>query len=122
MPKRLIPLLSLAAALYATGAAIIFLSAGSAYPARVPPVATVIPIPTLPTVVVRPDAPIPTLALVTVRPDDDVTDVNMTNADAGSRARAALRTRGSAVALLPVGGLDMPYYSFGKSLRHSTKE
>ena len=113
MPKRLISLLALAVALCASGAAVVLLTPAAQAPAAASAVPASAPV-ELPTVVVRPEPEIPTLAQVTVRPDDAIFD-----AGAPVRVRAAARVRASTVG---TGGFDMPYYSFGKSLRHSSKE
>lgn len=122
MPNRLIPLLALAASLYGTGAIIVSLfpltdvdhvAAIAAAPAE--PEA----LPVLPTVVVRPEPEIPVLAMVTVRPERS----SAVNAELSNPVPAgALAVRASSTALLPSGGFDMPYYSFGRTLHRVNKE
>jgi len=122
MPNRLIPLLALAAALYGTGAIIVSLSSltgsrdgvAAAAPADEPEA-----LPVLPAVVVRPEPEIPVLAMVTVRPDRNSTANEATPAAA---PLGALAVRASSTALLPSGGFDMPYYSFGRTLHRVNKE
>jgi hypothetical protein len=72
----------------------------------------------LPTVDVRPDpAPIPTLATVTVRATLPVTDER-------AEQDLLLTSAASTPALypLPSAAFDMPYYSFGRTLRRVNKE
>ena len=134
VPKRLPQLLLLAVALFGTGASIVALSRG--VPARHPVVnASVAPVvpnlniddaPTLlPAIMVRPEVGITTLATITVHPDR-----------AGAEARAPERgsdvTVGAkkaddpgtdaTISLAGGSGFDMPYYSFGRSPRHASKE
>lgn len=122
MPNRLIPLLALAAALYGTGAIIVSLSSLASNRdtvAAVAPAAEPEALPVLPTVVVRPEPEIPVLAMVTVRPDRS----NAASDDAPAAAPlGALAVRASSSALLPSGGFDMPYYSFGRTLHRVNKE
>lgn len=131
MPHRLIQLLLLAASLYGTGAAIVAFTGGASAEPRHAAVASIaaLPAPTaistvqLQTITVRPETRIPTLGTITVRPsradlaeiaptasDDDATDV-------GVRSLPTL-----AVSTLQGGAFGMPYYSFGKSLHHASKE
>ena len=123
MPTRLIQLLLLAAALYASGAAVVALSTGNANHARTSAQAVTAPAfplesasTLLPTVVVRPDPEVPTLATVTVRPDRaGLSGENFV-------AVPVPATRKAAVVSFAGGGFDMPYYSFGRTLRHVSKE
>lgn len=131
MSSRLVPILLLTAMLYALGAGIASLPYESALPnadAAVAAAADGTAV-MLPTVTVRPDAPgalVPSTTLlptVTVRP----------SAGEIAAARAldsrAIGTGAVVVALHAVGGgmaarsgLDMPYYSFGKSVYRLRKE
>lgn len=124
LPRRGVQLLSLAFGLVVTGT-LVATAAGGLVPTAPAPVAAAKPadaasIPTLPTVVVRPEPEIPTLATVTVHAD---------NGNASSE-RTARRMR-----VLPVhavtsfasggsagAGFGMPYYSFGKPLHSGTEE
>lgn len=123
LPRHGARLLVLAFALAATGASIAFLSHGLA--ADTPATATApaarvesAPI-VLPTVVVHAEPEIPTLATVTVRAGD-----------AASADRPALTPRFEPVHAITSfasagsagAGFGMPYYSFGKPLRHGTEE
>jgi hypothetical protein len=121
MPSRLIPLLALAVALYATGAIIVSLSplADASRSAAVAPAAAPAALPVLPTVVVHPEPEVPVLALVTVRPER----AGAIGAEASKPVPvAALAVRAASVAVLPSGGFDMPYYSFGRTARRVNKE
>lgn len=123
MPNRLIPLLALAAALYVTGAVIVSLSAltgASALPtaAALTPAAQDTPT-LLPAVIVRPELEIPVLAMVTVRPDRSVSSSSVAPK---AVPMGVLAARASSAAVLPSGGFDMPYYSFGRTLRRVNKE
>ena len=133
MASRLVPVLLMAAMLYALGAGISSLpwhqvEAPKAH-AATPAAPSSEEIPVLPTVVVRPDgalaALLPTVSLptVAVRP----TPAEFAAARAlDSRALGtgavvvALHTLGGGMA--PRSGLDMPYYSFGKSVYRLRKE
>jgi hypothetical protein len=124
LPRRVVHLLLLAVALAGTGTTIAALSNGTSDPAR--PVASApadaAATTLLPTVLVYAEPEIPTLATITVR-----------TGDIGS---AVLERKSSAVhaRFLPVHavtsfasgsagtGFGMPYYSFGKPLRHGTEE
>lgn len=117
---------ALAVALVATGAAVftfsheVSVTRPSAAALRTPNSAT----PTLlPVVVVRSQLRIPTLPTITVRlsrAEVIANDAPVT----GDYSLVAAAHGGSAAALgaTPSGGFDMPYYSFGKSLRHANKE
>ncbi|HEU4663146.1 MAG TPA: hypothetical protein VFS55_03870 [Dokdonella sp.] len=117
LPRRGVRLLALAFALAVTGTTIAWLSHGLANDAPAAEAAPVL----LPTVVVHAEPEIPTLATVTVRAGD---------AAPGGTARplavprfapvhavTSFASAGSAGA-----GFGMPYYSFGKPLRHGTEE
>jgi len=126
MPNRLIPLLALAAALYGTGAIIVSLSpltaADQSAVAATPPAAPEA-LPVLPTVVVRPDPEIPVLAMVTVRPERaHAINAEMSNWVPTGAPVGALAIRAASTTVLPSGGFDMPYYSFGRTLRRVNKE
>lgn len=119
LPRRAIPLLALALALGLTGTTITFLShafasdvAGAA--AEAAPVL-------LPTVVVHPEPEIPTLATVTVRVGDGSPGggalLPAVPRFAPVHAVTSFASTGSAGT-----GFGMPYYSFGKPLRHGTEE
>ena len=122
MSKGPIQRLALATALFATGA-IVFVLAGG-IPARQPTVATSsIPVVNdasstlLPTVVVHSDADIPTLPTVMVRaprPDRGHAAIASTTnqASAGKGGES-----GCSSSMTRCAGLEMPYYSFGKTLR-----
>ncbi|MEO7326632.1 MAG: hypothetical protein ABIW82_17560 [Dokdonella sp.] len=134
MPNRLIPLLLLAASLYTGGAAIVALSNGAISPRHgelaavakpaVSPAADAIDAPAtlLPVVVVRPEPDMPTLATVTVRASRaDMADAiaDASELPVGTVLPAARR---KAVLSFASAGFDMPYYSFGRTLRHMSKE
>lgn len=77
-------------------------------------------IPMLGTITVHADAAIPTLPLVIVTPDDHEVPVATTSV-------AVASVSGGSPALnlpdvLPHARLDMPYYSFGKSLPRTIKD
>ncbi|TCO41842.1 hypothetical protein [Dokdonella fugitiva] len=124
LPRRGIQLLCLAFALAMTGTAIAYLSGGAAAgagtadaPGQADAQATPV---LLPTVVVRAEPEIPTLATITVRAADSNPDTP--RAPAKPRflpvhAVTSFASAGSAGA-----GFGMPYYSFGKPLRHGTEE
>ena len=134
MPNRLIHLLLLAASLYASGAAIVALSNGTAVSrhvetttAKMPGVSPVAePLDAtatvLPVVVVHPEPEMLTLATVTVRPSR--ADLTATVADSDEISMVTLLPAGrrSTVLSFASAGFDMPYYSFGRTLRHVSKE
>jgi len=131
VPTRLIRLFLLAASLSFTGAVIVGLSApgGSPTPAVASALAdrddgvASLSITLLPIVRVFPDVEIPTLATVTVRPSRaDMADVAATATTLASTDQVPLLVRRPRSALMSSGGFDMPYYSFGKTLRHVSKE
>jgi len=129
MSNRLLQFLLLATAVAGTGITVAALSHGSIGVAH-RRVAASTPMPSnretatlLPTVVVRPDAEIPTLGLVTVRPDR----TERTRAIHAGAEDSALRIDAGAIGSYAAGSLsstafDMPYYSFGKTLRRANKE
>ena len=131
MSTRLIPVLLLTAMLYALGASVASLSsqpaAASKLEARDTPAADA-DIPVLPTVVVRPDDNVAmlsmvTLPTVTVRPSAaEIAAAHALDARAigAGAVVVALHTLGGGLA--PRSGLDMPYYSFGKSSYRLRKE
>ncbi|MEO6688225.1 MAG: hypothetical protein ABIS07_12605 [Dokdonella sp.] len=134
MPNRLIHLLLLAASLSASGAAIVALSNG-ALGARhdettaagkpvASPVADTIDatVTLLPVVVVHPEPDMPTLAKVTVRASR--ADVGEPIADSSELPVGIVlpAARRKAVLSFASAGFDMPYYSFGRTLRHMSKE
>jgi hypothetical protein len=130
MPTRLLSLLLRATTLAATGAIVVALAQGAATrrdaaldKARAQQMAPAAGTPALlPTIVVRPEAVVPTLATVTVharRVRDTVASADP------APAEDALDWRddsAQAAILLQGGGFDMPYYSFGRSLRRVNKE
>ena len=122
MPTRLIPLLALATALYGTGAIIVSLSpltGANSSAAVAAPAAAPEALPVLPIVIVHPEPEIPVLAMVTVRPER----VGATTTQSSNAIPVgALAVRAASTAVLPSGGFDMPYYSFGRTLRHANKE
>jgi hypothetical protein len=129
VPNRLIHLMLLAAALSTGGAAIVALSNGALRPQSVAihsaaPANVVMTTTLLPTVVVRPEAEVPTLATVTVRPsraDWASATAEQDEAPLGNLVAVARRTRAVSVGI-GGAGFDMPYYSFGRTLRHASKE
>jgi hypothetical protein len=121
MTDRLFQSLLLATALSGTVALVLALSSVNVSPdtrsVAEPAAATQQPW-LLPTVVVRPDPePIPTLATVTVRATLPTTD---------ERAEDDLFLASAAdtpvLYPLPSAAFDMPYYSFGRTLRRVNKE
>ena len=132
MRNRLARTLGLAVALVTTGAAVFAFSHGVSVtrPHATAQVAPAAPRPhdsttatLLPVVVVRTQLPIPTLPTVTVRLSR-AEAIAYDAPRAGDYSLGAVARGGSAAALgaTPSGGFDMPYYSFGKSLRHANKE
>ena len=122
LPRRGVHLLALAFALSLTGASMAFLSKGLAADEPVAAAAAQAadePV-MLPTVVVRAEPEIPTLATVTVRAGDAASGGPDRTARPGFQpvhAVTSFASAGSAGA-----GFGMPYYSFGKPLRHGTEE
>ena len=132
IPNRLVRTLLLAVALVATAAAVFAFSLGvpvtrSHATAQAAAVAPRPHDPTtaalLPVVIVRPQPPIPTLPTVTVRMSRAEAIANDAPR-AGDYSLGAVAHGGSAATIgaLPGAAFDMPYYSFGKSLRHANKE
>ncbi|MEO5626779.1 MAG: hypothetical protein ABIQ70_12290 [Dokdonella sp.] len=134
MPNRLIHLLLLAASLSASGAAIVALSNGAlssrqfetkaAKPLIASPVADTLDasMTLLPVVVVHPEPEVPTLATVTVRPSRTELTETAADSDGISLGPVVPAVRRTAVLSFASAGFDMPYYSFGRTLRHVTKE
>ena len=134
VPTRLTQRLLLAVALSGTGVAIVALSQG--VPAPRPMLgASATPAlqglntgdaPTLlPEIVVKPDAGIVTLATITVHPDRTGTWTPATERSGdytvGAKKAEDPATRATA-SLAGGNGFDMPYYSFGRSAHHASKE
>lgn len=128
MSNRLVHLLLLAAGLYSAGAITVLFSGGVTAPAavRAPTPRATTPSAQaavlLPVVTVRPDAPVPTLATVTVRAPAPYVANAETKTGAYSLGSAIATGATSPLAALPGSSFDMPYYSFGKSLRRASKE
>ncbi len=133
MSNRLAHLLLLSTGLCTVGMVIAMSSPGIATRAQVvtpvsPPATIVARIPTmvlLPTIVVHPDRPVPTLATVTVHASfahDGIDKPDTSANDNASEFDVASHTAVSALVSLPGSSFDMPYYSFGKSLRRVSKE
>jgi hypothetical protein len=123
MTHRLVPALLLTATLYALGAGIASLPLPPPAAASSAGNALAQAIPTLPTVVVRPDIEPTLLPTVTVRPGP--AEIAAAKALDSGALRAgsvvvAMHTLGGG--LLPRSTLDMPYYSFGKSAYRVSKE
>ncbi len=128
MSSRLVPILLLTAMLYALGASISSLprhsAAASKFDAGVTSTAEPA-IQVLPTVTVRPDAESTLLAEAIVLPTVTVFPTPAEIAAAHALDERALGTGAVGVALRAMGGgmgLDMPYYSFGKSAYRLRKE
>jgi len=127
MSSRLIPVLLLSAMLYALGAGVASLPYQSPNAHAAPGDAG---IPTLPTVTVRPERdalsallPTVTLPTVTVRPDAaEIAAARALDARAlgVGAAVAVVHVLGGGMA--PGSGVDMPYYSFGKSVYRLRRE
>ncbi len=132
MPTRLIRLFLLAASLSFTGAAVVALSGSGLV--GVPTAANVATLHTnapmeglsttlMPPVLVHPEVEVPTLATVTVRlTRADVANVPASTTKAAATVSMPLLARRSTAGLMSSDGFDMPYYSFGKTLRHVSKE
>jgi hypothetical protein len=122
MSNRLIPFLLLAATLYALGASVSGLSRWQPVSAGTIPARDSIPV--LPTITVRPEEETATLLpTVIVRPGAaEIAAAKALDAKAiGSGAVVvAMHTLGGG--LLPRTNLDMPYYSFGRSVYRVSKE
>lgn len=128
MSSRLVPLLLMTAMLYALGASISSLprhsTAASKFDAGVTSTAEPA-IPVLPTVTVRPDASSLLAAETTELATITVYPTPAEIAAAHALDERALGTGAVVVALHAMGGgmgLDMPYYSFGKSVYRLRKE
>ncbi|MFI4970375.1 MAG: hypothetical protein ACHP7D_09220 [Lysobacterales bacterium] len=132
MPNRLIQLLLLAVALAGTGTIVATLSHGVAtgrqavsagtavIPSATPSIASTA---VLPVVTVRAEAPIPTLGTITVRPgrnEPGMADALRSEDYAVDKIEPPSRI--SSGGSLQSAAFDMPYYSFGKTLRHVSKE
>jgi hypothetical protein len=130
MPNRLFQLLLLAAALTGTGSLLVLLAHAHALqptvatqPAsaagRTVPAGVGVPTGVLPVVAVRASLPIPTLGTVTVH-------ARRAGTASGNARRSSDRSAGTIIASgggsLQSAVFDMPYYSFGKTLRHVSKE
>jgi hypothetical protein len=131
VPTRLIRLFLLAASLSFTGAVVVGFAAlgNNPSPAVTSAVADrqhdaeALTTTLLPAVRVFPEIEIPTLATVTVRPNRaDMADVPVTSTTVASIDPVPLLVRRPRSALMSSGGFDMPYYSFGKTLRHVSKD
>lgn len=129
MSNRLAHLLLLSTGLCTTGVIIALSSPGIATRAQLvmpvsAPATIVARSPTmvlLPTIVVHPDELVPTLATITVHASLAHDPVDKTDVSA-SAYDVASHTAVSALVSLPGSSFDMPYYSFGKSLRRVSKE
>lgn len=123
MSNRLVHIALLAVAVSATGSTLAALSHG--LPARhaATDAAAALQVILLPTVVVHPEPSIPTLGTITVLPDrSDRVSSSAGHADDYSLGEAIRDAGTSAVGSLPSASLDMPYYSFGRTLRRAAKE
>jgi hypothetical protein len=115
--------------LYALGAGVASLPYQSSK-ARVQNAAADADIPTLPTIVVRPDAdalaalmPTVTLPTVTVHPGQaEMAAVRALDARALGTGVVVATVRALGGGMAPGSGLDMPYYSFGKTVYRLRKE
>ena len=129
MSNRLVHLLLLSAGLCTTGVVIVLSSSGVATPAQVTvhvaaPTATVARtqnIVLLPTIVVHPDPLVPTLGTITVHASSGPAAIDKANVSA-SDYDVVSHTAVSSLVSLPGSSFDMPYYSFGKSVRRVNKE
>lgn len=116
MTNRLIPALAFPTALAVTGLIFAVLSHGSADHRTAAAAPDAIPV--LPLVVVRPEPEIPVLASLTVRP----TRAELEAAGVVRRGDDSAERDVLVRELLTGGGLDMPYYSFGKAQHRVSKE
>jgi hypothetical protein len=127
MSSRLIPVLLLSAMLYALGAGV------ASLPYHAPDAHAASPdaaIPTLPTVTVRPDQdalaalmPMVTLPTVTVHPSAaEIAAARALDARALGTGAAVAVVHAFGGGMGPGSGVDMPYYSFGKSVYRLRKE
>lgn len=129
MSSRLVPVLLLSAMLYALGAGVASLPYQSSK-AHAAGVAGDGDIPTLPTVTVRPDEdalaalmPTVTLPTVTVHPNPaEIAAARALDARAVGTVAAVVAVHALGGGMAPGSGLDMPYYSFGKSVYRLRKE
>ena len=133
MSTRLIPVLLLTAMLYALGASIASLPR---HPAAAPKLqaqdapAMGAEIPVLPTIVVRPDdaltALVPAATLlptVTVRPSaDEIAAAHALDSRAVGTGAVVVALHALGGGMAARSGLDMPYYSFGKTAYRLRKE
>jgi len=127
MSSRLVPVLLLSAMLYALGAGVASLPYQSPNAHATPQDGA---IPTLPTVTVWPDrdalaALMPTVTLPTVSVHPGPAEIAAARAlDARAVGTVAVVTAVHALGggMAPGSGLDMPYYSFGKSVYRLRKE
>ncbi len=132
MASRLVPVLLLSAMLYALGAGVASLpyqtpNAHAGSPGAVPGDAD---IPTLPTVTVRPDRdalaalmPMVTLPTVSVHPGPaELAAARALDAHALGTGVVIATVHALGGGMAPGSGLDMPYYSFGKSVYRLRKE
>ena len=126
MSSRLVPVLLLSAMLYALGAGV------ASLPYQTPNAHAASPeaIPMLPTVTVRPDRdalaalmPTVTLPTVSVRPGPaEVAAARALDARAVGTVAVVATVHALGGGMAPGSGLDMPYYSFGKSVYRLRKE
>jgi hypothetical protein len=131
MSSRLVPVLLLSAMLYALGAGVASLpyqsSNANAAHDTVPGDAD---IPTLPTITVRPDRdavsalmPTVTLPAVTVRPGPaEIAAARALDVRVAGSGAVVAAVHALSGGMAPGSGLDMPYYSFGKSVYRLRKE
>lgn len=135
MSSRLVPILLMTAMLYALGAGVASLPQSAAVPqhplARIPFGADEAAIPTLPTIVVHPDkdalaALVPAATLlptVTVRPSiAELAAAKALDARALGSGAVVVAMHALGGGNAPRSGLDMPYYSFGKTMYRLRKE
>jgi hypothetical protein len=122
MSNRLIPFLLLAATLYALGASVSGLSRWQPASAGIMPASEAIPV--LPTITVRPDEETAILLpTVTVRPGAaEIAAAKALDARALGSGVVVVAMHTLSGGLLPRTNLDMPYYSFGKSVYRVSKE
>ena len=127
MSSRLVPVLLLSAMLYALGAGV------ASLPYHAPDAAAAsadAAIPTLPTITVRPDRdalaalmPTVTLPTVSVRPNAaEIAAAHALDARAIGAGAIVVAVHALGGGTAPGSGLDMPYYSFGKSVYRLRKE
>ena len=132
MSSRLVPVLLLSAMLYALGAGVASLpyQASKAHATANDAVFGDADIPTLATITVRPDSDalaslMPTVVLptVTVRPSPaEVAAARALDARAVGTVAVVAAVHAIGGGMAPGSGLDMPYYSFGKSVYRLRKE